>query len=102
MKFPEEDRSVEFRQDTKLYSKSWVRNFLCLAMLVAIPYMAGFSQTKQNGSGNQTHDYSGIPQANTVAHPTADFNRLAELRKVELIEKLSKSVRNRMMAMGNN
>ena len=54
MKFPEEDRSVEFRQDTKLYSKSWVRNFLCLAMLVAIPYMAGFSQTKQNGSGNQT------------------------------------------------
>ena len=53
MKF-REDRSGEFRQDTKLYSKSWVRNFLWLAMLVAIPYMAGFSQTKQNGSGNQT------------------------------------------------
>ena len=72
MKFPEEDRSVEFRQDTKLYSKSWVRNFLCLAMLVAIPYMAGFSQTKQNGSGNQTHDYSGIPPADPAAHPAAD------------------------------
>jgi hypothetical protein len=48
MKLPE-DRSDEFRQDTKLYSKSWVCNFLWLSMLVAIPYMAGFSQTKQKG-----------------------------------------------------
>jgi hypothetical protein len=47
-------------------------------MLVAIPHMAGFSQTKQNGSGNQTHDDFGIPQANPAANPTADANRYME------------------------
>jgi hypothetical protein len=46
MKLPE-DRSDEFRQDTKLYSKSWVCNFLWLSMLVAIPYMAGFPRSNK-------------------------------------------------------
>jgi hypothetical protein len=37
-----------------------------------------FLETRQNGSGNQTYDDSGIPPANPAANPTADANRTME------------------------
>jgi hypothetical protein len=70
-------------------------------MLVAIPHMAGFSRTKRNGSGKQTHGYSGIPPANPAANLTANANRYME-DKAELIEEFGEERQNRMKAMGNN
>ena len=56
----------------------WVRGLVCLAVLAAIPFAAGNSQTSMSSSGNPTHDYSGIPPANPAANPTADANRIME------------------------
>jgi hypothetical protein len=133
----------------------WALNLTCLAVLVAIPFAAGNSQTSMSPSGNPTHNYTGIPPMNPTANPTADANRymedsmkahssqkqfdklnslrhkemkedtakliilaiqlkaetdqtsreklsVAELRKAELIEKLAKSVHDKMKASAGN
>jgi len=141
-----------FRPRTpNLKSRPWARNLACLAVLLAIPFTTGISQTGMSPSGNVTHDYSGIPPMNLTSNPVPDANRflessmqmkenrklqdtlnlqrhkdmasetqalvilaiqlkaetgqnskdklsVAELRKAELIEKLAKSVRNKMTA----
>jgi hypothetical protein len=145
-------RYKAFRQRSPVLT---VRTVLCLAVLAAIPFAAGNSQTTMSGSGNPKHDYSGVPPANPAANPTADANRImedsmrakinqkqmselnllrqkemtsdtaklvvlaiqvkaetdqtsreklsvAELRKVELIEKLAKSVHDKMKATVGN
>jgi hypothetical protein len=149
-------RSDAFRQrGSMLKQKFGARSLFCLAVLVAIPFTAGVSQTSTSSSGNPTHDYSGIPPANPAANPTADANRImedsmhsrenqkriaalnllrqkemtsdteklvllaiqlkaetdqsssdklsvVELRKAELIEKLAKSIREKMKATVGN
>jgi hypothetical protein len=55
-----------------------VRNFLWLAMLVAIPYMLAFPRPSKTAAETRRHDDSEIPLANPAANPTADANRYLE------------------------
>jgi hypothetical protein len=75
----EDLRSDAFRQRRPiLKAKSWTRDLICLAVLVATPFTTGVSQTGVNASGNPTHDYSAGPHPNPLANPTADANRIME------------------------
>jgi hypothetical protein len=69
-------RSDAFRQRGPMLKH--VRGLFCLAVAVAIPFTAGISQTSMNGSGNITHDYSGIPPMNLTLNPVPDANRFLE------------------------
>lgn len=71
--------SDAFRQRSPILKrKPWGRGLLCLAVLAALPYAAGVSQTSTNASGNPVHDYSGFPPISPLANRTADANRIME------------------------
>jgi len=55
-----------------------VRGLFCLTVALAIPFTAGISQSGMSGSGNATHDYSGIPPMNLGSNPVPDANRFLE------------------------
>jgi hypothetical protein len=61
-----------------LAPRSWMRSLACLAVLVAIPYIAGVSQTGTNASGNPVHNYSGVPPLNPLLNPIPDANKFLE------------------------
>jgi hypothetical protein len=67
-------RSDAFRQTGAL---PWVRGLACLAVLVAIPYSAGFSQSQSNGGlpGNGKTS-AGFPALPENANPHPDNNRI--------------------------
>jgi hypothetical protein len=70
MKFPE-GRSDEFRQDTKFYSKSWVRNFLGLALFTSGFISLAAAQQPAPGSAAQPP----VAQAPATGEATADTSK---------------------------
>jgi len=58
----------------------WVRGLVCLAVVTAIPFSAGVSQSPQPGmSGEpQPRDISSWPPISPLANRTADANRILE------------------------
>jgi hypothetical protein len=65
----------------------------CLALFLAVPLITGHSQTTVNSSGNQVHDYSGIPPMNPAANPTPDANRfMLDSMKMQENRKLFKKL----------
>jgi len=68
-----EDRSDEFRQDTKLYSKSWARNFLWLAVFTFGSISLAAAQQPAQGSAPQAP----AAQAPATAAATADTSKPA-------------------------
>jgi hypothetical protein len=100
MKFPE-DRYDEFRQDAKLYSSSWVRNFLWSAVITVGLLSPGAAQQPAQGGVAQapvaeasaTSEATGdtskpptpqTPQQKQLAEDTAKLLTLANELKAEL------------------
>lgn len=131
MKFPE-DQSDEFRRDTKVYSKSWVRIFLWLAVFAFGSISIAAAQQPAQGSAAQapatakaTEDTSKpttsqTPQQKQLAEDTAkllilanelkaeldksskDTLSLSVIKKAEQVEKLAHKVRDEMKGQSAN
>jgi hypothetical protein len=90
MKFPE-DQSDKFRRDTKVYSKSWVRNFLWLAVFAFGSISIAAAQQPAQGSAAQAPvTQSPAAEAQATVAATADTSKPTTPQQKQLTEDTAK------------